>query len=75
MIGTSIQDQKDDRKRFENNEGEKGVKVMDQIESFRSYGAFILGSYNKPKHSIQAGLRYDGHEISLDDNIGLTTIY
>ena len=75
MIGTSIQDQKDDRKRFENNEGEKGVKVMDQMESFRSYGAFILGSYNKPKYSIQAGLRYDGHEISLDDNIGIDQQY
>ena len=72
MVGTSIQDQKDDRKRFENNEGEKGVKVMDQMESFRSYGAFILGSFNKSKYSIQAGLRYDGHEISLDDNIGIT---
>ena len=23
------------RKRFENNEGEKGVKVMDQMESFK----------------------------------------
>ena len=75
MVGTSIQDQKDDRKRFENNEGEKGVKVMDQIESFRSYGAFVLGSYNKPKYSIQAGLRYDGHEISLDDNIGIDQQY
>ena len=75
MVGTSIQDQKDDRKRFENNEGEKGVKVMDQMESFRSYGAFILGSYNKPKYSIQAGLRYDGHEISLDDNIGIDQQY
>jgi iron complex outermembrane receptor protein len=69
MVGTSIQDQKDDRKRFENNEGEKGVKVMDQIESFKSYGAFVLGSFNKPKYSIQAGLRYDRHEISLDDNM------
>ena len=75
MIGTSIQDQKDDRKRFENNEGEKGVKVMDQMESFRSYGAFILGSYNKPKYSIQAGVRYDGHEISLDDNTGIDQQY
>ena len=75
MVGTSIQDQKDDRKRFENNEGEKGVKVMDQMESFRSYGAFMLGSYNKPKYSIQAGLRYDGHEISLDDNIGIDQQY
>ena len=75
MIGTLIQDQKDDRKRFENNEGEKGVKVMDQMESFRSYGAFILGSFNKSKYSIQAGLRYDGHEISLDDNIGITQQY
>ena len=69
MVGTSIQNQKDDRKRFENNEGEKGVKVMDQIESFKSYGAFVLGSFNKPKYSIQAGLRYDRHEISLDDNM------
>ena len=69
MVGTSIQDQKDDRKRFENNEGEKGLKVMDQIESFKSYGAFVLGSFNKPKYSIQAGLRYDRHEISLDDNM------
>ena len=69
MVGTSIQNQKDDRKRFENNEGEKGIKVMDQIESFKSYGAFVLGSFNKPKYSIQAGLRYDGHEISLDDNM------
>jgi len=75
MIGTLIQDQKDDRKRFENNEGEKGVKVMDQMESFRTYGAFILGSYNKPKYSIQAGLRYDGHEISLVDNIGIDQQY
>jgi iron complex outermembrane receptor protein len=75
IVGTSIQDQKDDRKRFENNDGEKGAKVMDQIESFRSYGAFILGSYNKPKYSIQAGLRYDGHEISLDDNIGIDQQY
>ena len=75
MVGTSIQDQKDNRKRFENNDGEKGAKVMDQIESFRSYGAFILGSYNKPKYSIQAGLRYDGHEISLDDNIGIDQQY
>ncbi len=69
MVGTLIQDQRDDRKRFENNEGEKGVKVMDQIESFKSYGAFVLGSFNKPKYSIQAGLRYDRHEISLDDNM------
>ena len=75
MVGTSIQDQKDYRKRFENNEGEKGVKVMDQMESFRSYGAFVLSSYNKPKYSIQAGLRYDGNEISLDDNIGIDQQY
>ena len=75
MVGASIQDQNDDRKRFENNEGEKGVQVMDQMESFRSYGAFVLSSYNKPEYSIQAGLRYDGNEISLDDNIGIDQQY
>ena len=78
MIGTSIQNQADDRKRFENNEGEKGVKVLDQIESFKSLGAFALGSYNKSKYSIQAGLRYDIHEISSDDymlDIGIDQQY
>ena len=78
MFGASIQNQADDRKRFENNEGEKGVKVLDQIESFKSLGAFALGSYNKSKYSIQAGLRYDIHEISSDDymlDIGIDQQY
>ena len=71
IVGTSTQDQKDDRKRFENNEGEKGLKVVDQMESFKSFGAFILGSFNKPKYSLQAGLRYDFHNISLEDNLSI----
>jgi iron complex outermembrane receptor protein len=75
MVGTSIQDQKDDRKRFENNEGEKGAITLDQIESFRSYGAFALASYNKENYSIQSGVRFDLHEISLDDNVGIDQQY
>ena len=75
MVGTSIQDQNDDRKRFENNEGEKGAITLDQIESFRSYGAFALASYNKENYSIQSGVRFDLHEISLDDNIGIDQQY
>ncbi len=75
IIGTSFQDQKDDRKRFENNEGEKGAITLDQIESFRSYGAFALTSYNKENYSIQSGVRFDLHEISLDDNVGIDQQY
>ena len=75
MVGTSIQDQKDDRKRFENNEGEKGAITLDQIESFRSYGAFALASYNKENYSFQSGVRFDLHEISLDDNVGIDQQY
>mgnify|MGYP006221101993 FL=1 len=59
IVGTSIQDQKDNRKRFENNEGEKGAITLDQIESFKSYGAFALASYNKQNYSIQTGIRFD----------------
>ncbi len=70
-LGTSVQSQADDRKRFDNNEGLKGEKSMDQLESFDSYGVFALGSFNKPKYSIQAGVRFDLHQISLDDNFGL----
>ena len=75
IVGTSIQDQKDDRKRFENNEGEKGAIAVDQIESFRSYGAFALASYNKENYSMQSGVRFDLHEISLDDNVGIDQQY
>ncbi|MDC3170525.1 TonB-dependent receptor [Bacteroidota bacterium] len=75
MVGTSIQDQKDDRKRFENNEGEKGAITLDQIESFSSYGAFALASYNKENYSFQSGVRFDLHEISLDDNVGIDQQY
>jgi len=69
MLGASIQEQKDDRKRFENNEGEKGSIVVDQLESFTSLGAFGLGSYNQGNFSLQSGFRFDLHEISLDDNL------
>ena len=75
IVGTSIQDQKDNRKRFENNEGEKGAITLDQIESFKSYGAFALASYNKQNYSIQTGIRFDLHEITLDDNIGIDQQY
>ena len=75
IVGTSIQDQKDNRKRFENNEGEKGAITLDQIESFKSYGAFALASYNRQNYSIQTGIRFDLHEITLDDNIGIDQQY
>ena len=55
MFGASIQNQADDRKRFENNEGDKGSTTLDQIESFKSYGAFALASYNGENYSIQSG--------------------
>ena len=71
IIVSSIQSQNDNRKRFENNEGDKGSATLDQIESFESYGAFALASYNEENYSIQSGMRFDLHKISLDDNIGI----
>ena len=75
MFGASVQSQADDRKRFQNNEGVKGEMAMDQLESFDSYGMFALGSLNKPKYSLQAGVRFDVHQISIDDNFGLDQQY
>ena len=74
-LGASMQSQADDRKRFENNEGIKGEMAMDQLESFDSYGVFALGSLNNPRYSIQAGVRLDVHQISLEDNFGLDQQY
>ena len=75
MFGASAQSQADDRKRFQNNEGVKGEMAMDQLESFDSYGIFALGSLNKSKYSLQAGVRFDVHQISMDDNFGLDQQY
>ena len=74
-LGASMQSQADDRKRFENNEGIKGEMAMDQLESFDSYGVFALGSLNNIRYSIQAGVRLDVHQISLEDNFGLDQQY
>ena len=74
-LGASVQSQSDDRKRFQNNEGVKGEMAMDQLESFDSYGIYALGSLNKPKYSLQAGVRFDVHQISLDDNFALDQQY
>ena len=74
-LGASVQSQADDRKRFDNNEGIKGETAMDQLESFDSYGVFALGSLNNPRYSIQAGVRLDVHQISLEDNFGLDQQY
>ena len=75
MLGASAQSQADDRKRFQNNEGVKGEMAMDQLESFDSYGVYALGSLNKPKYSLQAGVRFDVHQISMNDNFGLDKQY
>ena len=75
MLGASVQSQADDRKRFQNNEGVKVEMAMDQLESFDSYGMYALGSLNKPKYSLQAGVRFDVHQISMNDNLDLDQQY
>ena len=68
QIGFDLGNQKDNRKRFFNNEGEIGELVLNQKEKFLNYGIYLVGSYNIKNITIHSGLRFDNNRISLNDS-------
>tara|TARA_B100000953_G_scaffold68465_2_gene54987 strand:- start:1284 stop:3314 length:2031 start_codon:yes stop_codon:yes gene_type:complete len=67
QIGFDVGNQKDNRKRFFNNEGKIGELVLNQKEKFLNYGIYLVSSYNIKNITILSGLRFDNNRISLKD--------
>ena len=66
--GMDLEDQQDDRQRFDNLEGVRGDKVLDQLEKFRSIGAFIEEELSINKVTkVTVGGRFDGIDIDAQD--------
>jgi iron complex outermembrane receptor protein len=65
--GIDLDRQDDDRRRFDNNQGERGDLTFDQQERVDSTGFYVQGSYDLSDDlTISAGLRYD--ELTFDIN-------
>ncbi len=69
IIGFDIDDQDDDRTRFDNNNGTQGALVFDQNESVMSRGVFIQNELDLTEQlQLTVGARYDVVEFDVSDN-------
>jgi len=67
QIGYEFMMQSDNRERFRNLEGVSGDKTFGQIESFNSFGIFVLDHFIIGNAVIRAGIRYDNNSLKAQD--------
>lgn len=68
-VGIDLDRQDDDRKRFDNNQGNLGDLVFDQQERVDSTGLYLQGQYELTDSLVMsAGLRYDQITFDINDH-------
>ncbi len=68
-IGYDIEKQWDERSRFDNLEGRKGNKALDQTETFLSNGFYLQQNLRlSPRWKFNTALRYDAIQLAVIDN-------
>jgi len=68
QIGYDIARQSDKRKRYKNNEGDKGEKTLGQIESFQSFGIYFIENISFGRLKLNGGIRWDNNLLKANDN-------
>lgn len=67
-VGVDLEHQADDRKRYQNNSGEKGSQYVNQLETFSSAGFFWVQKIGlNERFSILPALRFDLNSINIED--------
>ena len=68
MLGVDVELQADNRRRFDNNEGDVGQRRFHQDEDVRSVGPFVHDVfYLRDNLQLSVGLRYDNVRFSVSD--------
>jgi iron complex outermembrane receptor protein len=68
IVGLDLDDQDDDRRRFDNLDGVVGPLVFDQNERVRARGVFVQNELSLSETlRLTGGLRYDEVEFDVDD--------
>lgn len=66
-VGTDLQYQYDDRKRWANEDGQKGDLGLDQIEEVSGFGVYVREAVHVTDSiELSAGIRYDAVHYSVD---------
>jgi iron complex outermembrane receptor protein len=69
QLGIDLQNQEDDRNRFDNLEGTKGDKTLDQKEAFLNFAPFLIQELDlSSKFKARLALRYDIIRLKASDN-------
>ena len=68
QIGYDIANQSDKRKRYKNDEGNRGEKTLGQIESFQSFGLYFIENLSFGRLLINGGIRWDTNLLKIKDN-------
>jgi iron complex outermembrane receptor protein len=69
QIGFDLAQQIDDRKRFNNLNGDQGDIVLDQEEQFSNIGFYALNHLKVNKFLVRVGVRYDINNIEAIDEL------
>lgn len=68
QLGFDLDAQRDDRQRYNNNEGSRAALTFDQRETFRSLGAYWLNQVSlREKIHLTAHLRFDAVQLRAAD--------
>lgn len=68
ILGVDTEYQLDNRRRFDNNDGQRGARRLHQDEDVRSVGPFLHNEFFVLDNLlISAGLRYDNVRFTVDD--------
>ncbi|MBL7818268.1 MAG: TonB-dependent receptor, partial [Saprospiraceae bacterium] len=69
QVGVELNNQRDNRQRFDNDNGKKAALTFDQIEKYSSTGVFWLNEYSPiTRLTLTAATRYDRVTVSADDH-------
>ena len=66
--GVDIENQQDNRKRYNNIDGQQGPLSLEQVETFRNIGAYALQEFGLLKNTLLTiGTRYDAIRLNVND--------
>ncbi|MEA5141314.1 TonB-dependent receptor family protein [Arcicella rigui] len=66
--GLDLENQEDNRQRYDNLKGERGTLKLNQVESFRNIGAFILQEYTfNSQFRLSLNTRFDDIQLKIAD--------
>ena len=67
LLGYSFLSQGDHRSRYFNNTGNQGAMTLDQLESFKQFGSYLIQQLEYKRWTLNGGIRWDNNQMGLSD--------